>query len=152
MLQLNLPSYEYKLKENSGKLQIFDPIRKKYIILTPEEWVRQHVIHLLNNVLGYPASRTNVEGGLSYNKKLKRTDILVYSDEMSPLVLVECKAPDVAINQKVIDQLTVYNSRLNTPLLISTNGMQTYAILCKKGDNAQMLQQIPTYQDLKQML
>lgn len=152
MLQLNLPPYTYKLKENSGKLQIFDPIRKKYIVLTPEEWVRQHVINHLNTNLSYPATRTNVEGGLSYNKKLKRTDILVYSDEMLPLVLVECKAPDVSINQKVIDQLTVYNSQLKAPLLISTNGMQTFAILCKKGDKAQMLEQIPSYYDLKEML
>lgn len=152
MLQLNLPEYKYKLKESGGKLQIFDPIRKKYIVLTPEEWVRQHIINLLNQHLAYPASRTKVEGGLKYNTRLKRSDILVYADDMAPLVLVECKAPDVPINQKVIEQLATYNSQLKAPLLISTNGMKTFAFLCKAKANTEMLSEIPTYNSLIELL
>jgi hypothetical protein len=152
VLQLNLPPYDYKLKEVSGKLQIFDKIRKKYVVLTPEEWVRQHVIHLLNIHLNYPASLIRVEGGLLFNRRQKRTDLVIYSKELTPLVLVECKAPDVAIDQKVLDQATMYNAQCRAPLVILSNGMQTCAIFCQDATNSQILEQIPHYEDLIEML
>ncbi len=152
MLQLNLPPFEYRLRENFGKLQIFDPIRKKYVQLTPEEWVRQHILNLLNSHLNYPTALTKVEGGLKYNNRQKRTDVVIYSKDLAPLVLVECKAPEVKIDQKVIDQLSVYNKKSKAPLVISTNGIQTYAMLCNNPDNTQMLKEIPSYEDLIQLL
>lgn len=152
MLQLNLPSYEYRLRENFGKLQIFDSIRKKYIQLTPEEWVRQHILNLLNNHLNYPSALTKVESGLKYNSRQKRTDVMVYAQDLSPLVLVECKAPDVPINQKVIDQLSVYNVECKAPLLIISNGVQTFAMLCQNEGQTEMLKEIPPFEDLIQRL
>ena len=150
MLQLNLPSYEYRLRKNFGKLQIFDPIRKKYIQLTPEEWVRQHILNLLNNHLNYPSALTKVESGLKYNNRQKRTDVMVYAKDLSPLVLVECKAPEVKVDQKVIDQLSVYNAECKAPLIITSNGVQTFAMLCQNEGNTKMLKEIPQYEDLIQ--
>jgi len=152
MLQLNLPSFEYTLRSKSGKLQIFDPIRKKYIHLTPEEWVRQHVINLLNNELKFPASRTSVEGGLKYNARQKRTDVVIYNDEMTPLVLVECKAPDVQLDQKTIEQLAIYNKSHQAALLITTNGVRTYAMMTDEDGQTTMLHKIPSYKELKELL
>lgn len=151
MHNLNLPAYEYQLKEINGKLAIFDSIRKKYVVLTPEEWVRQHIIHYLNDELKYPAARTNVEGGLRYNSRSKRTDVMIYDNAMQPLVLVECKAPSVKIDEKVVRQLATYNSQCNAKLLITTNGLVTFAVLCKEGEHS-MLQRIPDYAGLNEML
>ena len=151
MHNLNLPAYKYQLKEIDGKLAIFDSIRKKYVVLTPEEWVRQHIIHYLNDDLKYPSSRTNIEGGLRYNSRSKRTDVMIYDNEMAPLVLVECKAPNVKMDEKVVRQLATYNSQCNAKLLITTNGLVTFAVLCKEGEHA-MLQEIPSYQALNQMV
>ena len=152
MLQLNLPDYEHQLKSIEGKLQIFDPIRKKYVHLTPEEWVRQHMLNLLNSHLSYPASRTSVEGGLKYNSRQKRTDVLIYDDQMNPLVLVECKAPSVRLGQSTLEQLATYNKSCQAPLLITSNGVQTFAMLCKPNVPAEMLTAIPTYTELSELL
>jgi hypothetical protein len=151
MLELNLPKYEHKLRSKEGKLQIFDPIRKKYVHLTPEEWVRQHILNLLNQELDYPASRTSVEGGLKYNGRQKRTDIIVYDELMQPNILVECKAPNVSINKKTIEQLAAYNKTCRAKLLITTNGLQTFAILTKGGGQYEMLSSIPTAKELKEL-
>ena len=151
MHNLNLPAYKYQLKEIDGKLAIFDSIRKKYVVLTPEEWVRQHIIHYLNDDLKYPASLTKVEGGLRYNSRAKRTDVMVYDNAMEPLVLVECKAPSVKIDEKVVRQLAIYNSQCNAKLLITTNGLVTFAVLCK-GSEHSMLQHIPDYAGLNELL
>ena len=96
--QLNLPAIEANIKIDADQEYIFDGIRKKYLVLTPEEWVRQHFIHLLINHLGYPAGLFQIERGHSYSGKAKRTDILVYNNMGSPHLLVECKAPNVGIN------------------------------------------------------
>lgn len=151
MVQLNLPAYDHQLRSEGGKLQIFDPIRKKYIHLTPEEWVRQHMIHLLIHLLKYPASRTQIEGGLKYNTRQKRTDILIYDAEMKPQVLVECKAPHVALNQRTLEQLATYNKTLYAKLLITTNGLSTFALWIDSKGNAQMLKEIPSHQVLLEM-
>ncbi|MCE7993117.1 MAG: type I restriction enzyme HsdR N-terminal domain-containing protein [Roseivirga sp.] len=150
MNSLNLPAYKYRIEQNGGKLAIFDPIRKKFIILTPEEWVRQHFINYLTQHLGYPASRIRVESGTSYNKRAKRTDILIYNDELEPLVLVECKAAHVAVNQSTFNQISVYNKTLKAKVLICSNGMVHYACRYDAGnESVSFLDQIPHYSDLK---
>ncbi|MDP5120322.1 MAG: type I restriction enzyme HsdR N-terminal domain-containing protein, partial [Spirosomaceae bacterium] len=101
---LTLPKFDYKITESDGKSVIFDIIRKKNIVLTPEEWVRQHVIHLLIANYGYSRGLFQVEKGTSYNSLQKRTDIVVYNREGSPHLLVECKAPEIKINQYVVEQ------------------------------------------------
>ena len=153
MLELNLPKYRYKLEQRGGKLAIFDPIRKKFIVLTPEEWVRQHFINLLNNHLGFPRSLTSVETGLKYNSLSKRSDIMVLDKNLNPLVLVECKAPSVAINESTVRQLAIYNKVCEARLLVVTNGMVTYACLCKKDSQQfETLDRIPTFEDLKALI
>lgn len=126
MHQLNLPSYAYKIKETDGKTYIFDAIRKKYLVLTPEEWVRQHFINLLLNHYGYSKSLLRLEGGLKYNRLQKRTDIVVFDNNGEPYLLVECKAADVAINRSVIEQASRYNLTMRCPFLVVTNGISTF--------------------------
>lgn len=149
MNSLNLPAYQYRLEQNGGKLAIFDPIRKKFIILTPEEWVRQHFVNYLTEHLGYPASRIRIESGTSYNKRAKRTDILIYDDYLEPLVLVECKAAHVAVSQATFNQISVYNKTLKARILICSNGMVHYA--CQydpESESVSFLDHIPHYRDL----
>lgn len=150
MLELNLPSFKYRLEDRGGKLFIFDSIRKKFIQLTPEEWVRQHILHLLIDGLGYSASRTRVESGLKYNRLSKRTDILIYNDTLEPWVLVECKAPHVKLSSNVAEQISTYNQTCKAKLIIISNGMQTYAGLCE-GTDVQMLEKIPSRKELNQI-
>ena len=151
MLKLNLPTFQYRLENRAGKLFIFDPIRKKFIQLTPEEWVRQHILnHLINN-LGYPASRTKVESGLKYNELQKRSDILIYDQQLNPSVLIECKAPNVKLGYGVVEQIGSYNQVCKAPLIIVTNGVNTYAGICREGQKVEMLDQIPTHQQFKEM-
>jgi hypothetical protein len=123
---LNLPAFEHKITESEGKFVIFDIIRKKNIVLTPEEWVRQHIIHLLISNYGYSRSLFQVEKGTTYNSLQKRTDIVVYNREGKPHLLVECKAPEIKINQYVIEQASRYNKTINAPFLAITNGLKTF--------------------------
>ncbi|MGK7391693.1 MAG: type I restriction enzyme HsdR N-terminal domain-containing protein [Candidatus Cyclobacteriaceae bacterium M2_1C_046] len=126
MRELNLPPISVEVKELKGKYHIFDIIRKKYILLTPEEWVRQHFIHYLCEHHGYPKGLIRVEGGLSYNRLLKRSDILIHDRQGDPYLLVECKSYDVKLNQKVIEQIAAYNKILNASYLMITNGLSHY--------------------------
>lgn len=131
MHQLNLPTYAYKIKEMDGKTYIFDTIRKKYLVLTPEEWVRQHFINLLLNHYGYSKNLLRLEGGLKYNRLQKRTDIVIFDNEGKPFLLVECKAAEVVINRAVIEQASRYNLTLRCPFMVVTNGINTF---CFKVD------------------
>jgi type I restriction and modification enzyme subunit R-like protein len=99
---LNFPVYEMTIREENGQLRIFDPARKKYVVLTPEEWVRQHLIHYLNKDKGYPLGLMMVEKEFKYNKLSKRADIIVCDRTGAPLLMVECKSPDVEISQRVL--------------------------------------------------
>ncbi len=126
MIQLNLPAFEYKVKKQADKLYIYDAIRRKYLQLTPEEWVRQHFIHYLMGHLNYPRGLITTESGLKYNKLQRRTDIVVFNREARPYMIVECKAPTVPINQQVFNQIAVYNKVLQAQLLVVTNGLQHY--------------------------
>ncbi|WP_339605758.1 type I restriction enzyme HsdR N-terminal domain-containing protein [uncultured Roseivirga sp.] len=153
MDSLNLPAYKYRLEKRDGKLVIFDPIRKKFVVLTPEEWVRQHFIHFLSGSLGYSLNRMSVETGNKYNQLQKRSDILFYDEHMKPLVIVECKAPSIKITQNAFDQIAVYNKTLKAKLLVVTNGMAHYACwFDAENEKVNFLDQIPNLQELKAMI
>ena len=125
MQQLNLPEYEFKIKTDGNIKQIFDPIRKKYLVLTPEEWVRQNFIQYLIHELEIPASHIGVENATSYNKLRKRSDILVSNQSGKVAMLVECKATSVKITQKTFDQIALYNNQ-RVEYLVVTNGLNHY--------------------------
>jgi hypothetical protein len=126
MEQLNFPSYAFTLKNKENKTYILDLIRKKNLLLTPEEWVRQHCINFLNSELGYPKSLINVEKQIKIHGKLKRYDIVVYTPQGSVNILVECKAPSILISQHTFDQIAQYNMTLNSMYLMLTNGKEHY--------------------------
>ncbi len=144
MRELNFPKFQFRFKNSENKLFIFDEIRKKYVILTPEEWVRQHVVHFLINVKGYPKSYINVEKVVKINDMNKRYDVVVFSPKGEIFLLVECKEPNVAITQTVFDQIARYNSSLNAQFLMVTNGLNHY--YCKLdyiNKNYQFLADLP---------
>lgn len=120
---LNLPQFEPILQQSEGKLCIFDSLRKKHLVLTPEEWVRQHWINFLINHHGYPRGLFSLEKGLKYNQLLKRTDLIVFDRDSNPYLLIECKAPSIKIDQKTLSQAMRYNHKLNCPNLILSNGL-----------------------------
>ncbi|WP_299528302.1 type I restriction enzyme HsdR N-terminal domain-containing protein [uncultured Lutibacter sp.] len=146
MQQLNLPTYKFRIKSTKNKYVIFDIIRKKYVSLTPEEWVRQHIIHYLIEEKNYPLSLIGIEKKLTINKLTKRTDILVFNTEGLPHIIVECKAPSININQNAFDQIARYNLKLNANYLIVTNGINHY--YCKmdfEKEEYVFLKNIPNY-------
>lgn len=121
--EMNFPLMDFQIKEADGKLSIFDSLRKKYLILTPEEWVRQHMIAFLVQFRDYPKSLFSLEKGLQYNSLQKRSDILVLDREGKPFLLIECKAPEIVLSKKTLEQVCVYNKTLQAPHLGITNGM-----------------------------
>jgi hypothetical protein len=126
MQELNLPNYKFRIKSNENKLFIFDFIRKKEVVLTPEEWVRQHFLMYLVNEKKYPASLIAVEKKLTLNTLTKRTDIVVYNSKAKPEIIVECKAPNINITEEVFDQIARYNLKLDAQYLVVTNGLQHF--------------------------
>ena len=126
MLKLNFPEYDFKFKKQDGKWQIFDPVRKKYFVLTPEEWVRQHTLQYLIVDKKYPVQWIAVEKELQINQTKRRFDIVVFNRQMTPEILVECKAPNIAVTQKTFDQANQYNWLLKAPYLFLTNGLKHY--------------------------
>jgi hypothetical protein len=124
--KLNFPSYTFRFKNSENKHSIFDEIRKKFIVLTPEEWVRQHCVKFLIFEKGYPKSLINVEKELVLNGRKKRYDIVVYKPNGSIKVLIECKAPKIKITQKTFDQIAQYNLLLDADILMVTNGLNHY--------------------------
>lgn len=147
MKALNLPPYQFKIKQQGLRTQIFDSIRKKYVVLTPEEWVRQNFLQFLIQEKNYPASLIAVEAGLKYNQLQKRMDVLVYDKQGTPHLMVECKAPEVKINQDVFDQIARYNMVFKVKYLVVTNGMHHFCCLMDYTNNAyQYLEQIPVFE------
>lgn len=149
MLKVNFPDYDFKLRIEKGQKQIFDPVRKKYVKITPEEWVRQHWLHFLNKELNYPFGLLAVEKGISLNGMHRRCDIVAYSKQGAPILIVECKAPEVQINQKSIDQAARYNITLKVPYLLITNGTN-YLFFCvnHKASEYSEKEYIPMFDDL----
>lgn len=121
---LNLPHFEPQLQQVDGKLFIFDSLRKKFLILSPEEWVRQHWINFLIHHQAYPKGLFSLEKGLKYNQMIKRTDILVFDRDSKPFLLIECKSPAVTIDKKTLSQIMTYNATLNCPNLALSNGQK----------------------------
>lgn len=126
MLKLNFPEYEFRLKKVEDVVRIFDIIRKKFMVLTPEEWVRQHVVQYLISEKNYPTSLINVEKQLTLNGTKKRYDIVVFNPDGSIHIIIECKAPKIKIDQSTFDQIARYNLVVNSQYLMVTNGMQHY--------------------------
>ncbi|TXE15131.1 type I restriction enzyme HsdR N-terminal domain-containing protein [Seonamhaeicola algicola] len=146
MQQLNFPTYSFRFKSNENKISIFDSIRKKFVVLQPEEWVRQHCVHYLMAEKNYPQSLINVEKELIVNGLKKRYDIVVFNPNGSILLIVECKAPKITINQSTFDQIAQYNLALNATYLMVTNGLNHY--YCQMDfDNERynFLKDIPNY-------
>lgn len=131
---LNLPPFEHKILQREGKATIFDSIRKKYVALTPEEWVRQHFVHYLTDCLQYPKSLVNVENGLRFNRMQRRSDIVVYDRQGVPFMIIECKSYKQRINNNVFEQVTLYNNTLKAKFIVVTNGLQHY---CCRIDHQQ---------------
>lgn len=128
MQELNLPPYPFKIKIESGKHKIFDPIRRKYLILTPEEWVRQHFIQFLILHKGYPGGLFSIEGAVLHHQRKGRYDVMVASREGNPLMLIECKAPRVEINQETLFQIARYNTHMEVQYFCLTNGLNHFFV------------------------
>lgn len=146
MHQLNFPEYEFRFKGNENEPFIFDIIRKKFVTLTPEEWVRQHVILFLHVEKKYPKSLINVEKQMLVNKLKKRYDIVGYLPDGKINLVVECKAPNVEITQETFDQIARYNLVLQANYLMVTNGLQHY--FCKmdyKNQKYLFIETLPAY-------
>jgi hypothetical protein len=146
MHKLNLPAFDYKFRNADGKVWIFDVIRKKYMVLTPEEWVRQHFVHYMINDLNYPRSLIKVEGGLKYNTLSKRSDIVVFDREGKPWMIVECKSPDIVINEVTARQASVYNASLRAKFIAISNGILHYCCRINRDENTvEILSALPAF-------
>ena len=149
MLALNLPTFEIKIKEMGTKKTIFDILRRKYVALTPEEWVRQHFVHFLIEQRGYPKALLANEVEISLNGTSKRCDTVLYNRDLTAQMIVEYKAPEIKITQKVFDQITRYNMVLHVDYLIVSNGIEHYCCNMDYGNNTyRFLEQIPHYKEL----
>jgi hypothetical protein len=147
MNKLRLPSYDHKTKKEAGKVLIFDLIRRKYVMLTPEEWVRQHFIHYLVNELKYPKSLFKVESGLKYNQKQKRSDILIHNRQGKAWMLIECKSPDIKLSQNAFNQVSVYNMTIGAKYLAVTNGLVHYCFVAGTSvENPMFLDGFPDFE------
>ena len=149
--QLNLPPYPFKIeKQTDGGVRIYDRLRRRFVTLTPEEWVRQHFVAMLIDKLGYPDSMMANEVPLTLNDTSRRCDTVAYSLQgLKPLMIIEYKAPNITINQRTFDQIVRYNMVLQVPWLVVSNGMQHYC--CRVDINERkvdFLDKIPAYSDL----
>lgn len=149
MQTLNFPTYPFKLQRVNNQYRIFDRIRKKYVALTPEEWVRQHLVWYLIEDLNYPEGLINLEYSFNVNNNAVRCDLIVFSKDGKPLLLAECKAPSIKIGNETLHQAGRYNIVTKTNWLIVTNGLQK---LCCRVDfesqNILFVNDVPEYQDI----
>lgn len=146
MQELNFPKFTFRFKNSENKRLIFDAIRKKFVVLLPEEWVRQHCVQYLIHVKNYPKSLINVEKELKINTLKKRYDIVVFKPNGNIHLIVECKAPTININQDTFDQIARYNLELNATYLMATNGINHY--YCQmdfEHERYEFLRDIPDY-------
>ena len=143
---LNLPSYPFKIKQEVSVTYIFDEIRKKFLVLTPEEWVRQHLVQYIVREKRYPKTLIKLEGGLKLNSLQKRSDVLVFNARGEKILMVECKAPSVKISQNVFDQIARYNIIHRVPLLAVSNGIEHYFCSINfEEKNYSFLKDLPEY-------
>jgi len=147
MTRLNLPAVDFKVKKSDGKVWIFDGVRKKYVVLTPEEWVRQHFVNYLIEVHDYPRSLFRIEGSLTYNTLQKRSDILIYDRAGKPWLLIECKSPSIKLTQRAFNQVAIYNMTVGAPYVAVTNGMVHYCWLAPTpSDKGKFLEDFPVFE------
>lgn len=149
MIRLNLPSFDIKTRVVDGRGQVLDPLRRRWVALTPEEWVRQHFIHWLTSSLGYPQALLANEVQLNIGMKKLRADSVLYDRELHPKMIIEYKAPSIPITQKVFNQIMAYNLQLYAPYLVVSNGIKHY---CCKLDNVGkkylFLSTMPCYEEI----
>lgn len=149
MTQLNLPPADLRLSQREGQTYVFDTLRRRHIRLTPEEWVRQHFVHFLINHKGYPQEMLANEVSLSLNSTTKRCDTVLYDTEAHPRMIIEYKAPHIALSQRVFDQISRYNIVLRVPYLIVSNGLEHYCCQVDyEAQTYQFLRDIPSFNQL----
>jgi hypothetical protein len=147
MILVDFPAYEFKIQSIKGKDQIFDPCRKKWVILTPEEWVRQNLLQYLIQVCNYPAELIAIEKTIQLGDLNKRFDILIYQGD-KPWMIIECKEANTTLSEKTIQQLLQYQQVLEASFLIASNGHETIGAEIKLG-KLHSLQHFPNYVDPK---
>lgn len=147
-MPLSLPQFQAKIFKIEGRLYIYDVLRKKKVVLTPEEWVRQHWIHFLPTK-GYNQSLMSIEGGVILNGLQKRTDLIVYNNKGEKILIAEFKAPHIKITQKVFEQISNYNSVHKIPLLLVSNGItHIYSKVDFKKNTFRFLEELPNYDNM----
>lgn len=149
MKKLNLPEFEFRLRKSNDRTEIFDEFRKKYIVLTPEEWVRQNLLKYLHSNKNIPKGLITVEKGLILNQLKKRADILIYTRKGIPCMIVECKSPDITIDQNTFEQIARYNMTLKVDYLLVSNGLEHFC--CKidiENKSFSFLEDIPNFETL----
>lgn len=146
MTEVLFSQYTFRTKQQQGKSDIYDIVRKKFVALTPEEWVRQHILHYLIFDKGFSKNLLAVERGITLNGLSKRCDVLVFSNSGVPKMIIECKAPDEKLNQKVFEQIARYNLSLRVEYLWLSNGTQNYC--CQLGEKTTLLNTIPSLSDI----
>lgn len=145
MISFDISGIQLPLKQQDGRTLVFDAVRKKWVVLTPEEHVRQYVIHYLVGQLQYPAALLSVEKSIMVGRRTKRFDIVVYGREHKPWMLVECKAPDVPVAEKTLYQLLNYHSVVQCPFWLLTNGHETYCADASDPTHIKWLESFPEY-------
>jgi len=150
MLQLNLPQYSFRIKKQNEKLVIFDSQRKRYVALTPEEWVRQNFIRFLIEEKGYPAAYLAIEKQLNMNGMKKRCDAILYNEHAQPFLIIELKAPNITITQATFDQVAVYNAKLKVDFFIISNGIEHFC--CKVNLETARYEFFPEIPDFNQIV
>lgn len=147
--ELNLPPYPFRITLKGEQHFIFDEVRRKHLVLTPEEWVRQHFIVYLIKEKGFPKSLIQIEGGLNVNQRQQRTDIVIFNTLGERIMVIECKAPAIKISQAVFDQAARYNSVHRAKWLVVTNGlMHCYAEIDHQASTFRFYEELPAYQEL----
>lgn len=147
---LNFPAYSPRLQKSAaGKAVIFDPVRRRFVTLTPEEWVRQHLLNYLIVIKSVPASLIAVEAPVRYNTLKKRSDIVVYGSSHKPLLIAECKAPEVPLSQDTLNQVLMYHASFSGRFLVLTNGMNhLYCRIDREGGRIDLIDDLPLYQEM----
>lgn len=148
MTTIQFDKYNFRLEERDGGQFIFDEVRRRWVMLTPEEWVRQHILHYLVEQKSYPKSLIAVERGIELNGLQKRCDVVVFNTHGKPVMIVECKAPEEVVNAKVYEQIANYNQKLRVDYLWVTNG--TYNFCCRLTEQPVLLTEIPTWEEVKE--
>ncbi|MBI5217647.1 MAG: type I restriction enzyme HsdR N-terminal domain-containing protein [Bacteroidia bacterium] len=149
MEKLNLPEYSFKIKQEDNRYLIFDEIRKKFVALTPEEWVRQNIVQFLIQGKNFPRSLIAVETSITVNQLEKRCDAVLFNNSAKPVMIVECKAPTVKLSQETFNQIATYNIKLRVDYLLVTNGKSHYCCRMDYENNSySFLKEIPSYEEV----